>query len=168
LRPAHGPNSDAGFSQNAADRRRSEGEHNDADLEHVARRVLLHSGIRGFTKLHVEVREGVATLFGTLPTEFERRLIVQLVQRVHGIQRVDAEISVRERGRAKQESHPAAEPRRRSLWPVAVIGVFLASAAAVWVSNRTGQTHSPETTRQPQLAAQQRAPFQPSRIDFAQ
>src|SRR5262249_40162630 len=67
-----------------------------AELETMAQRALLQSGVRDFTKLHVEVRDAVATLYGRLPTDIERQLVVQMIRRVNGIVRVDHEVSVDE------------------------------------------------------------------------
>lgn len=66
----------------------------DSELESRVQKALLQSGVRGFTRLHAEVRDGVATLYGHLPTDFERDLAVQLVRRVNGLVGVSHEIAI--------------------------------------------------------------------------
>lgn len=100
----------------------------DAELESLAQRVLLQSGVSGFARLHVEVRERVATLYGTLPTEFERQLAVQLVRRINGLDRVDQEISVWEVQAANGPQQAVQTSGFR--WPMWA-SVLLVSAALV-------------------------------------
>lgn len=106
----------------------------DGELEAMARKALLHSGIRGFTKLHVEVQNRVATVFGSLPTEFERQLAMQLVRRVNGIDHVDDEISVWEVHPSAIAASSAAKRGRlhATSWVIG-LGGLLAVLAAGWV-----------------------------------
>lgn len=104
----------------------------DEDLESLARQVLLQSGISGFARLQLEVRDRVAVLRGALPTDFERQLALQLVRRVQGLERVDHEISTWEAASPENQERQTAKKFRRWL-NVAVIGGILALIGLGWV-----------------------------------
>lgn len=97
----------------------------DVELEAMAQRALLQSGVWGFTKLHVEVRDAIATLYGRLPTDIERQVAMQLVRRVNGIVRVEHEISVEEFAAA---SAVPSKPAWQRL-PLSAVGLAIAAAA---------------------------------------
>jgi osmotically-inducible protein OsmY len=108
----------------------------DVELEARAQRALLQSGVRGFTRLHAEVRDGVATLYGRLPTDFERDLAVQLVRRVNGLAGVNHEIAILSTRPVSTRRTPSR--RNRLVLLFAVIGLIVSVGACVgnWPASR--------------------------------
>jgi hypothetical protein len=95
----------------------------------TARHVLRRSGVPGFMKLHVDVQDRRATLFGTLSTDFERDVAVHLVRRVNGLDGVESEIAVVPRQRADQTARhesPAGRGWRTRLIGAAILATLLA------------------------------------------
>jgi|GEM_PF-6047250 len=100
----------------------------DDELSSLAQHALLRSGLSGFSRLTVVVRDRVAMVSGVLPTEFELQLALQLVRRVNWLDRVEHDIEVRESGAADRDATTTAgskQLRRR------VLGALLATAVAI-------------------------------------